>query len=95
MTINLTDMIENCETSAIGRALGFAGFGIDKEIASGEDVARNKSQNKMFEIYDKMYIREDEAKYVIKVIIGELMRKMGVVKAGLNELVQKELWTNL
>ena len=40
MTINLTDMIENCETSAVGRALGFAGFGIDQEIASGEDIQR-------------------------------------------------------
>lgn len=95
MTINLTSMIENCETSAIGRALGFAGFGIDKEVASADDVERNKAQNKMFEIYNKMYIREDEAKYIIKVIIGELMRKMGVVKASLSDIVEKELWTNL
>ena len=59
MTINLTDMIENCETSAVGRALGFAGFGIDQEIASGEDIQRNKYQNKMYEIYDKMFIRDE------------------------------------
>lgn len=37
--INKTSYIENCETSAIGRALGMAGFGIDTSIASFEEVA--------------------------------------------------------
>lgn len=37
--INKTSFIENCETSAIGRALGIAGFGIDESIASAEEVA--------------------------------------------------------
>ena len=36
--INKTSYIENCETSAVGRALGFAGFGIDTSIASAEEV---------------------------------------------------------
>lgn len=37
-TINSTSMYENCETSAVGRALGFAGFGINDSIASYEEV---------------------------------------------------------
>ena len=37
--INKTSYIENCETSAVGRALGMAGFGIDKSVASAEEVA--------------------------------------------------------
>lgn len=37
--INKTSYIENCETSAIGRALGIAGFGIDTSVASAEEVA--------------------------------------------------------
>lgn len=36
--INKTSYIENCETSACGRALGMAGFGIDVSIASAEEV---------------------------------------------------------
>ena len=40
--INKTSFIENCETSAIGRALGFCGFGIDTSIASYEEVANAK-----------------------------------------------------
>ena len=37
--INKTSYIENCETSAVGRALGFLGIGIDTSIASGDEVA--------------------------------------------------------
>lgn len=37
--INKTSYIENCETSAVGRALGFCGIGVDASIASAEEVA--------------------------------------------------------
>lgn len=37
--INKTSYIENCETSAVGRALAMCGFGIDTSIASAEEVA--------------------------------------------------------
>ena len=36
--INKTSYIENCETSAIGRALGTFGIGIDGSVASAEEV---------------------------------------------------------
>ena len=36
--INKTSYIENCETSAVGRALGMCGFGIDRSISSVEEV---------------------------------------------------------
>ena len=36
--INKTSYIENCETSAVGRALAMCGIGIDKSIASAEEV---------------------------------------------------------
>lgn len=36
--INKTSFIENCETSAVGRALGMAGFGIDVSVASAEEI---------------------------------------------------------
>lgn len=37
--INQTSYIENCETSAVGRALGMCGFGIDTSVASYEEVS--------------------------------------------------------
>lgn len=42
--INKTSYIENCETSAVGRALGMAGFGIDTSVASYEEVSNAKAQ---------------------------------------------------
>lgn len=42
--INKTSYIENCETSAVGRALGMCGFGIDVSVASAEEV-QNAMQN--------------------------------------------------
>jgi hypothetical protein len=36
--INKTSFIENCETSAVGRALGMLGIGIDTSVASYEEV---------------------------------------------------------
>ena len=45
--INKTSFIENCETSAVGRALGMCGFGIDTSVASYEEVANAvKNQGK-------------------------------------------------
>ena len=37
--INKTSYIENCETSAVGRALGFVGIGSETSMASYEEVA--------------------------------------------------------
>lgn len=36
--INKESYIENCETSAVGRALGFMGLGIDTSICSAEEL---------------------------------------------------------
>lgn len=40
--INRTSALENAETSAVGRALGFLGIGIDTSIASYEEVNNAK-----------------------------------------------------
>lgn len=42
--INKTSYIENCETSAVGRALGFVGIGIDGSICSAEELENAKLQ---------------------------------------------------
>ena len=36
--INKTSYIENCETSAVGRALGMCGFGIDTSVCSADEL---------------------------------------------------------
>jgi hypothetical protein len=54
--INKTSYIENCETSAVGRALGNAGIGIDTSIASAEEVQNAIIQQDSEKIVDKMKV---------------------------------------
>lgn len=45
--INKTSYIENCETSAVGRALGFLGIGVDVSMCSAEELVNAvTNQNK-------------------------------------------------
>ena len=63
--INETSYIENCETSAVGRALGMCGFGIDTSVASAEEVQNAinnqeeaKATPKQLDILKKVYTGE-------------------------------------
>jgi hypothetical protein len=51
--INKTSYIENCETSAVGRALGFLGIGIDDSVASALEVV-NAINNKEKVMHNKV-----------------------------------------
>lgn len=96
--VNSISMLENCETSAIGRALGFCGFGVDGGIASGQDmqkVEQFKQKNKKEEIYKDMFISYDEAIKTVKVCINDLCRKQGIVVTDLSAIINKELWSTL
>lgn len=60
--INKTSFIENCETSAIGRALGLLGIGIDTSVASAEEVSNaiaNQTKN------DTPWLKETELKALL------------------------------
>lgn len=62
--INKTSYIENCETSAVGRALGMLGLGIDTSVASYEEVSNaianqpgeRKASPKQIEVLKKYYV---------------------------------------
>jgi hypothetical protein len=56
--INKTSYIENCETSAVGRALGMLGIGIETSVASAEEV-----QNA---INNQTITQEDADNYTLK-----------------------------
>lgn len=55
--INNLSHLENCETSAVGRALGFAGFGVDKDIASADEVANAQINDVSKEKIDDMKVK--------------------------------------
>ena len=54
--INSGSHIENCETSAVGRALGFAGFGIDTDVASADEVQNAELNNIQNEKIDDLKV---------------------------------------
>ena len=59
--INQTSYIENCETSAVGRALGFCGFGIDTSICSAEELLNAlKNQEQATQPLDEKLLAEAE-----------------------------------
>lgn len=78
--INKTSYIENCETSAVGRALGFLGIGIDTSIASGDEV-RNAVKNQESEKSDSTHLSFDELrKKYSKMTVDELRKEYVAVK---------------
>lgn len=52
--INLTSYVENCETSAVGRALAFLGVLIEDNIASADEI-ENAQLEKVKAFTDKMF----------------------------------------
>ena len=76
--INKTSYIENCETSAVGRALGLAGFGIDTSVASAEEV-----QNAMVQQEVDEKLSEKEAR-----VLYEFMKKRGLTDDKITETLQ-------
>ena len=62
--INKTSYIENCETSAVGRALGMLGIGIDTSVASYEEVANAQAQQEA-EKLEKSKISEVKVKALV------------------------------
>lgn len=62
--INKTSFVENCQTSAVGRALSFIGLtGASESIASYEEVMNAKKQQKM--------MSEDEKKAQLKKLLQD------------------------
>lgn len=69
--INKTSFIENCETSAVGRALGMCGFGIDTSICSLEELQNAmKNQGESLDELMKQAIEERRK-------LAELYAKLG------------------
>ena len=88
--INKTSYIENCETSAVGRALGMCGFGIDTSVCSAEEL-QNALNNQ-----DKPN-KEDKPKveYATEEQRGKLVRYYSNKRDALDRILQKRGVTNI
>lgn len=73
--INQTSYLENCETSAVGRALGFAGFGIDTAIASAEELSGAQAEQERIRIEE---LRKEPIGISKAIMLQEDMEKLDV-----------------
>ena len=58
--INKTNYVENCETSAVGRALGMCGFGIDVSVASAEEIQNSIQKQEKIEKESNLPMTEEQ-----------------------------------
>ena len=67
--VNKTSLVENCETSAVGRALALMGIGVIDSIASAEDVmiAKNKEIRARVARAEEAYQSEPKEEFKPKV----------------------------
>lgn len=94
--INKTSYIENCETSAVGRALGMLGLGVDTSVASAEEV-QNAKLNQGDKTEENKEAKDDGRKASAKQIEiigkyyqGENLRKL-LEGCGVNALEELPL----
>lgn len=55
--INKTSYIENCETSAVGRALSFAGFGMGTTVMSYEEISNATLNQELLKQIDETQLK--------------------------------------
>lgn len=79
--INKTSFIENCETSAVGRALAMCGIGIDTSVASFEEVA-NAIENQKGNTKDTV---EEKTSDIKCPKCGNVIKKMTTAKGNVWE----------
>ncbi len=92
--INKTSFIENCETSAIGRALGMCGLGVDTSVASAEEVENAiNNQNQEQEVSNK---KQEVAPANEKQFVGinKIRECLKMSKDELNERCNKQFGCN-
>ncbi len=69
--VNKTSAMENCETSAVGRALAHCGYGGDLQFASAEEVANAVMKQEKIKVTTDMYEVLNESFNAAKPFLSE------------------------
>ena len=90
--INKTSYVENCETSAWGRALANLGIGIDTSIASSNEVAMAIAKQNTPNAGDKSSAKAKAQTEGPLKLTSDIKKKMiDAVKNGQSEMVERAL----
>lgn len=82
--INKTSYVENCETSAWGRALGNFGIGLDTSVASADEVSNAIAQQKTTTTYD-LNIGDDNWDKVLNYVVANKKLGLGKIVSNLEK----------
>jgi len=83
--INKSSHVENCETSAIGRALGVLGIGIDTSLASYEEVANAMAHQEEQKEHPKQSFQDDR-EWITETQFANTIRRFN---AGEKDVIDK------
>ena len=72
--VNKTSYVENCETSAWGRALGNFGIGIDESIATADEVLRAIAQQEQIAQSSNEQPKQAPQTADIEITLGDALR---------------------
>lgn len=89
-SVNVTSHIENCETSAIGRALGNLGIGIDGGNVASYDEIQRASKRRLILSINGMIDETNRAEYEEQYKLNELP----VLTMDELEIIEKQLLIN-
>nr|DAE81095.1 MAG TPA: hypothetical protein [Caudoviricetes sp.] len=89
-SVNVTSHIENCETSAIGRALGNLGIGIDGGNVASYDEIQRASKRRLILSINGMIDESNRAEYEEQYKLNELP----VLTMDELEIIEKQLLIN-
>lgn len=78
--VNSTSAMENAETSAVGRALGFLGIGIVDSIATADEVGKAQSTTP----YTEKYATEKQIALIERLVSQKMLPDQWLEKKGLD-----------
>jgi len=82
--INKTSYVENCETSAWGRALGNFGIGLDTSVASADEVSNAIAQQQTTTTYD-LNIGDNNWDKVLSYVVANKKLGLGKIVSNLEK----------
>jgi hypothetical protein len=89
--INKTSYVENCETSAWGRALACIGIGIETSIASSNEVQMAIAQQNLGDLTDKLGLVPDYDDMMLQTLKADFLKLVQKLPADQQERYMKDI----
>ena len=91
--INKTSYVENCETSAFGRALAALGIGIETSIASANEVSMAIAQQGLGDLTDKLGLVPTYDELTLETLKSDFLKLVAKLPEAEQEKYTKDLAT--